>query len=124
MTPRCPGFVRATTLDVESRRYKMHEIPFSKMIQPRISTTWAYNGKDTVYASYAQVQPGRGSLPARRIVGPQPGDDDPGLLRRQRRAVRDRPEHLVVRQAVRRRPDAADARRVAGGHARSSSAAS
>ena len=41
----------------------MHEIPFSKMIQPRISTTWAYNGNDTIYASYARYNPVVGSLP-------------------------------------------------------------
>ena len=41
----------------------MHEMPFSKMIQPRISTTWAYNGKDTIYASYARYNPVVGSLP-------------------------------------------------------------
>ncbi len=57
------GYVRTTSLDVESRRYLMHEIPFSKMIQPRISTTWAYNGKDTIYASYAKYNPVVGSLP-------------------------------------------------------------
>jgi hypothetical protein len=57
------GFVKATSLDVESRRYLMHETPFSKMIQPRLSTTWAYNGKDTVYASFARYNPVQGSLP-------------------------------------------------------------
>ena len=53
----------------------MYEIPFSKMIQPRLGATWAYNGKDTVYASYAQVQPGGQLAAARRVVGPQPRDD-------------------------------------------------
>ena len=57
------GFVKATALDVKSRRYLMHETPFSKMLQPRISTTFAYNGKDTVYASYARYNPVQGSLP-------------------------------------------------------------
>jgi hypothetical protein len=57
------GFVRATALDVKSRRYLMHEIPFSKTIQPRISATWAYNGTDTIYASYAKYHPVVGSLP-------------------------------------------------------------
>jgi len=57
------GFVRATSLDVDARQYKMHDIPFSKMIQPRISTTWAYNANDTVYASYARYNPVVGSLP-------------------------------------------------------------
>jgi hypothetical protein len=31
-------------------------VPFQKMIQPRLGATWAYNGSDTVYASYAQYQ--------------------------------------------------------------------
>ena len=57
------GYVKATSLDVKARRYLMHETPFSKMIQPRISTTWAYNGKDTVYASFARYNPVQGSLP-------------------------------------------------------------
>ena len=57
------GFVRVTTTDVEARRYLMHEIPFSKMIQPRVSTTWAYNGRDTIYASFARYNPVVGSLP-------------------------------------------------------------
>jgi hypothetical protein len=44
-------------------KYKMYEIPFSKMVQPRVSATWAYNGKDTVYASYAKYNPAASSLP-------------------------------------------------------------
>jgi hypothetical protein len=44
-------------------KYTMYEIPFSKMIQPRLGVTWAYNGKDTVYASYARYNPSASSLP-------------------------------------------------------------
>jgi hypothetical protein len=44
-------------------KYTMYEIPFSKMIQPRAGLTWAYNGKDTVYASYARYNPSASSLP-------------------------------------------------------------
>jgi hypothetical protein len=44
-------------------KYKMYEIPFGKMIQPRAGVTWAYNGKDTVYASYAKYVPAASSLP-------------------------------------------------------------
>jgi hypothetical protein len=44
-------------------RYEMLNIPFSKMIQPRVSTTWAYNGRDTVFASYARYNPAASSLP-------------------------------------------------------------
>jgi hypothetical protein len=44
-------------------KYKMYEIPFSKMIQPRLGATFAYNGRDTVYASYARYNPAASSLP-------------------------------------------------------------
>jgi hypothetical protein len=44
-------------------KYKMYEIPFSRMIQPRVGATWAYNGKDTVFASYAKYNPAASSLP-------------------------------------------------------------
>jgi hypothetical protein len=44
-------------------KYEMYDIPFSKMIQPRLGATWAYNGKDTVYASYARYNPAASSLP-------------------------------------------------------------
>jgi hypothetical protein len=52
------GFVAAP-----GNRYKMYTIPFGKMIQPRLGATWAYNGKDTVYASYARYNPSASSLP-------------------------------------------------------------
>jgi len=44
-------------------KYTMYEVPFSKMIQPRLGLTWAYNGKDTVYGSYARYTPSASSLP-------------------------------------------------------------
>ena len=44
-------------------QYLMYEIPFSKMIQPRVGATWAYNGSDTVYASFARYNPAASSLP-------------------------------------------------------------
>lgn len=44
-------------------RYQMYRIPFKKMLQPRLGATWAYNGKDTVYASYAKYNPAASSLP-------------------------------------------------------------
>jgi hypothetical protein len=44
-------------------KYKMYEIPFSKMVQPRLGATWAYNGSDTVFASYAKYNPAGSSLP-------------------------------------------------------------
>ena len=62
--PSAPsGFVKATGTTAASRQYKEYENPFSKMIQPRLSTTWAYNGKDTVFVSYARYNPAASSLP-------------------------------------------------------------
>ena len=52
------GFVAAP-----GNQYKMYDIPFSKMLQPRVGTTWAYNSKDTVYASFARYNPAASSLP-------------------------------------------------------------
>ncbi len=43
------GFVRSP-----GTKYKMHDFGFSQMIQPRLGATWAYNGTDTVYASFAR----------------------------------------------------------------------
>jgi Carboxypeptidase regulatory-like domain len=59
------GFVTspATELDPKKRKYQEYDIPFSKMIQPRVSATWAYNDKDTIYASYARFNPAASSLP-------------------------------------------------------------
>ena len=41
---------------VQSRgtKYKMHTFGFDEMIQPRLGATWAYNGQDTVYASFGR----------------------------------------------------------------------
>jgi len=44
-------------------KYQMYDIPFSKMIQPRLAATWAYNGEDTVFGSYATYNPAASSLP-------------------------------------------------------------
>ena len=44
-------------------KYEMLDIPFTKMLQPRASGTWAYNGRDTVFASYARYHPAASSLP-------------------------------------------------------------
>lgn len=44
-------------------KYKMYQVPFKKMIQPRLGATWAYNGQDTVYASVARYTPAASSLP-------------------------------------------------------------
>jgi hypothetical protein len=44
-------------------RYLMHEVPWKKQIQPRLGVNWAYNGRDTVYTSYARYNPSVSSLP-------------------------------------------------------------
>jgi len=44
-------------------KYEMYDIPFSQMLQPRVGATWAYNGNDTLYASYARYNPPANSLP-------------------------------------------------------------
>jgi hypothetical protein len=63
------GYVAAPGND-----YEMYELGFGKMIQPRVGLTWAYNGKDTVFASYAKYKPAASSLPraaswARNLIG-------------------------------------------------------
>jgi hypothetical protein len=52
------GFVLAP-----GNKYEMYDIPFGKMIQPRLGVTWAYNGTDTLYGSYARYNPAASSLP-------------------------------------------------------------
>jgi hypothetical protein len=44
-------------------KYEMYDLPFSRMLQPRLSATWAFNGRDTVYGSYARYHPAASSLP-------------------------------------------------------------
>ena len=44
-------------------RYEMHQIGFGEQIQPRLGVTYAYNGSDNVYASYARYNPAASSLP-------------------------------------------------------------
>lgn len=50
------GFVKSPGV-----KYKMHDTPFREMIQPRLGTTWAYNGEDTVYGSFAIYNPAANS---------------------------------------------------------------
>jgi len=55
-------------------RYNMYELPFSKMIQPRLSVVRSFNGTDTIYASFARYNPAASSLPRaaswdRNLVG-------------------------------------------------------
>jgi carboxypeptidase family protein len=42
-------------------KYKMHEFKFSDMIQPRVGATWAYDGNNTVWTSYARYNPAANS---------------------------------------------------------------
>jgi hypothetical protein len=42
-------------------KYKMQTFDFGDMIQPRLGATWAYNGSDTVYASYGRYFPAANS---------------------------------------------------------------
>ncbi len=50
------GFVKS-----RGTKYKMHNTPFSQMIQPRLGATWAYNGQDTVFVSGARYNPAANS---------------------------------------------------------------
>ena len=52
------GFVSAP-----GNKYLMYEIPFKDLIQPRVGVTWSYNGRDTIYGSYAKYNPAASSLP-------------------------------------------------------------
>jgi len=38
-------------------KYLMHRFAFKDMIQPRLGATWSYNGRDTVWGSYARYMP-------------------------------------------------------------------
>lgn len=42
--------------------YKMHEVDFGDMIQPRLGITWNYQGDDTIFANYASYNPEASSL--------------------------------------------------------------
>jgi hypothetical protein len=57
------GFIRATGNLPELRKYREYEIPWSKLVQPRLSATYAYDGTNTVYASYGRFNPAASSLP-------------------------------------------------------------
>ena len=57
------GYNLSTGTTSAARRYKMYEVPWSKLIQPRVSATYAYDGKNTVFASVARFNPMASSLP-------------------------------------------------------------
>ena len=48
----------------EGSRYKMYEIPWEDMIQPRLGAIWNYDERgSTVFANYARYNPAASSLP-------------------------------------------------------------
>ena len=54
--------------------YQEYEEGFQRNFQPRVGFTWAYNGKDTIYASFGRYMPAASSLPraaswARNLAG-------------------------------------------------------
>jgi hypothetical protein len=57
------GFIKAVGNLPELRKYREYEIPWSKLVQPRVSATYAYDGENTVYASYGRFNPAASSLP-------------------------------------------------------------
>jgi hypothetical protein len=55
------GLAKATNLagfiGSPGTKYLMHRFSFREMIQPRLGATFSYNGRDTVFASYARYMP-------------------------------------------------------------------
>ncbi len=45
------------------KKYKMYDIGFGELLQPRVGATWAYNGRDTLFANWARYNPAASSLP-------------------------------------------------------------
>ena len=45
------------------KKYKMYDIDFGELLQPRVGATWAYNGHDTIFANWARYNPAASSLP-------------------------------------------------------------
>ncbi|MCX2779233.1 carboxypeptidase regulatory-like domain-containing protein [Microbulbifer thermotolerans] len=43
-------------------KYEMYQVDWEDMIQPRLGVSWAYNGVDTIFASFAQYNPAATSL--------------------------------------------------------------
>lgn len=50
------GFVKSP-----GTKYKMHDYGFGDMVQPRLGATWAYDGTNTVWTSYAKYNPAANS---------------------------------------------------------------
>jgi Carboxypeptidase regulatory-like domain len=57
------GYVLSTGTTSKARQYKMYEVPWGKLLQPRLSATYAYDGKNTAFVSFARFNPMASSLP-------------------------------------------------------------
>jgi hypothetical protein len=57
------GYVLSTGTTSKARQYKMYEVPWGKLLQPRLSATCAYDGKNTAFVSFARFNPMASSLP-------------------------------------------------------------
>lgn len=55
------GFVLSKATTSQGRKYEEYSIPFKKMLQPRLSATWAYNINGTIFGSYAVYNPAANS---------------------------------------------------------------
>lgn len=59
-----PNSSRVSGFELDkSSKYKMYELDFDDMIQPRLGAIWAYDGANTVYANFARYMPAASSLP-------------------------------------------------------------
>ena len=47
----------------KGHKYKMYELDWGDLLQPRLGATWAYSGANTLYANYARYIPTASSLP-------------------------------------------------------------
>ncbi len=61
------GLGAATTLSgwvlSPGSEYEEYSLGFLSTLQPRVGFTWAYNGKDTIYAAFGRYTPAASSLP-------------------------------------------------------------
>jgi hypothetical protein len=57
-TSKYSGYVAAI-----GNKYLQYDIPWSKLIQPRLGATWAYDGKNTIWLGFAKYNPAASSLP-------------------------------------------------------------
>ena len=113
-TSTLSGFVAAPRHQVQDARDPVQQDdPAAPRARPGRTTA-----RDTVFASYAQVQPGRQLAAPRRIVGSQPDRRPHQRATSMPTACSSRIDagRLVVRQAVRGGPDAAHGQRDPGRH--------